>query len=219
MSVKTKTAENPYSRDDENYWKWEENVKTQAATAVEKKKAYDIAIVARDEQYRVDVARRTAENALKPHCLKCGSILYGDGECMNSLCESRKTDEPKTKTAKTRGRTRGRRDKKESRLSRLGPYAPVLRAILRDPTVSLAAKGFAAVLFDRLNLGPWNIDLHIDASSPQLFEVTSASKSNLKRLAKELQEPGHLEMENLNRGGVRYRFTSPPVDSKGSTRG
>jgi hypothetical protein len=76
-----------------------------------------------------------------------------------------------------------------------------------------------AVLADRLNLGPWNIDLNIDASFPKLFEVTGASKSNLKRLGKELREPGYLEMENLNRGGVRYRFTSPPVDSKGSTRG
>jgi hypothetical protein len=98
-------------------------------------------------------------------CPDCGTSYSGDycnSNWHNQTAEEQKA--AKTPTARTRGRTRGRRDKKESRLAPLGPYAPVPRAILKDPNLSLGAKGLAAVLFDRLNLGPWNIDLHVDAN-------------------------------------------------------
>ncbi len=212
MSVETETAENPWPREDENWHKWEQHAKR------EKEDARTALIQAGQlERALRDREQREAAAALKPHCPRCGHATKVSGgpcafDCDCCSPKKSKTDAPKSKT---RGRAPGRRDKKESRLSRLGPYAPVPRAILRDPTISLAAKGFAGVLFDRLNLGPWNIDLHIDASFPELFEVTNASESNLKRLAIDLRE--YLEKENLRRGGVRYRFIGPPVNPNGST--
>lgn len=117
------------------------------------------------------------------------------------------TQAPKTKAIKTRGG----RPKKVSRLAPLGPYAPVPRAILIDPSVSLHARGLAATLATKINLGPWNVDLHIDASYPALIEMTGASKSTLQRLVRELVATGYLETKNLQRGGVRFRFIGSPV--------
>jgi hypothetical protein len=112
-----------------------------------------------------------------------------------------------TPTAKT-ARTRGGRPKKTPRLAPLGPYAPVPRAILKDPNLSIGAKGLAAILIDRLNLGPWNKDLHVDTSYPELSEGTkNANRWTLMRLTGELVSAHHLVAESLGRGGVRFTFT------------
>jgi Winged helix-turn-helix DNA-binding len=96
---------------------------------------------------------------------------------------------------------------KPARLAPLGPYAPVPRAITKDAELPLAAKGFAAVIADLINLGKWNTDLHVDISYRELAERTGVNRETLMSHAGRLREAGYLATESLNRGGVRFKFT------------
>ena|SRR5579859_5717246 len=110
----------------------------------------------------------------------------------------------RTRAPKRRGKPRART---ESRLAPLGPYAPVPRAIAKDPSVPLAAKGFAAVIADLINLGKWNADLHVEITYRELAERTGANRETLMSHAAKLRKAGYLVTESRNRGGVRFRFT------------
>src|SRR5439155_12510649 len=87
-------------------------------------------------------------------------------------------------------------------------YAPVPLLIIDDTKLSHAAVRVAGVLARSVNMGEWNLDLHVDMSYAELGRRTAMSRRSAIYAAKELWR--YLSITSLGRGGCRFTFRANP---------